>query len=92
LVELEQENKSDWQRRLRRARRGDGDARGRLLETYRRYLALLARLQISSRLQGKIDPADVVQDVMLPIVTSAFSAGVISGRSPPGCGRFSRTG
>ena len=58
-------NKSDWQRLLRRAKAGDGDAFGRLLETYRRYLALLARLQISRRLQGKIDPADVVQDVML---------------------------
>jgi RNA polymerase sigma-70 factor (ECF subfamily) len=57
--------KSDWPRLLRRAKEGDGDALGRLLETYRRYLALLARLQISRRLQGKIDPADVVQDVML---------------------------
>jgi len=57
--------KSDWPRLFRRAKGGDGDALGRLLETYRRYLALLARLQISRRLQGKIDPADVVQDVML---------------------------
>jgi RNA polymerase sigma-70 factor (ECF subfamily) len=65
LVELDLENKSDWQRLFRRAKTGDGEALGRLLETYRRYLALLARLQISRRLQGKLDAADVVQEVML---------------------------
>jgi RNA polymerase sigma-70 factor (ECF subfamily) len=58
-------DKSAWLKLFRRAKEGDGDALGQLLETYRRYLALLARLQISRRLQGKIDPADVVQDVML---------------------------
>ena len=57
--------KSDWRRLLRCARSGEGSALGRLLETYRTYLALIARLQISRRLQGKIDPADVVQDVFL---------------------------
>jgi RNA polymerase sigma-70 factor (ECF subfamily) len=57
--------KSDWRRLLRRAKTGDDNALGRLLEAYRSYLALLARLQISRRLQGKIDPADVVQDVFL---------------------------
>jgi RNA polymerase sigma-70 factor (ECF subfamily) len=58
-------DKSAWPRLFRRAKGGDGDALGRLLEMYRRYLALLARLQISRRLQGKVDSADVVQDVML---------------------------
>jgi RNA polymerase sigma-70 factor (ECF subfamily) len=43
----------------------DGLARGRLLELYRNYLTLLARLQIGRRLQGKVDPADVVQDTFL---------------------------
>ena len=57
--------KSDWRRLLRQARAGDDDALGRLLQGYRRYLELLARLQISRRLQGKLDPADVVQDVFL---------------------------
>jgi RNA polymerase sigma-70 factor (ECF subfamily) len=32
---------------------------------YRSYLALLARLQIGRRLQGKVDAADLVQDTFL---------------------------
>lgn len=47
------------------ARAGDGFALGRLLELYRNYLTLLARLQISRRLQGKVDAADLVQETFL---------------------------
>jgi RNA polymerase sigma-70 factor (ECF subfamily) len=50
---------------LRQARAHDGAALGRLLELYRGYLALLARLQIGRRLQGKVDAADLVQDTFL---------------------------
>jgi RNA polymerase sigma-70 factor (ECF subfamily) len=50
---------------LRRARAGSGPARGQLLELYRRYLLLLARLQIGRRLQGKVDAADLVQETFL---------------------------
>jgi RNA polymerase sigma-70 factor (ECF subfamily) len=50
---------------LRQARAGDGQALGRLLERYRDYLALLVRLQIGRRLQGKADAADVVQETFL---------------------------
>src|SRR5207248_10346097 len=38
---------------------------GRLLELYRRYLALLARVQIGHRLQGKVDESDLVQEAFL---------------------------
>lgn len=47
------------------ARAGSGPALGQLLELYRSYLALLARLQIGRRLQGKVDAADLVQDTFL---------------------------
>jgi RNA polymerase sigma-70 factor (ECF subfamily) len=50
---------------LRRARAGDGRALGELLEHYQSYLTLLARLQIGRRLQGKMDPADLVQETFL---------------------------
>ena len=47
------------------ARAGHGPARGQLLELYRNYLTLLARLQIGRRLQGKVDSADLVQESFL---------------------------
>jgi RNA polymerase sigma-70 factor (ECF subfamily) len=50
---------------LARARAGDGPALGQLLELYRHYLVLLARLQIDRRLQSKADPADLVQETFL---------------------------
>ena len=50
---------------LRRARGGDSDALGQLLEIYRNYLLLLARLHIDRRLRGKVDASDAVQDVFL---------------------------
>jgi RNA polymerase sigma-70 factor (ECF subfamily) len=55
----------DPQSLLRRARTNDCAALGQLLESYRSYLALLARLQIGRRLQGKIDAADLVQETFL---------------------------
>jgi len=47
------------------ARAGHLHALGQLLELYRNYLELLARLQISRRLRGKIDADDLVQDTLL---------------------------
>jgi RNA polymerase sigma-70 factor (ECF subfamily) len=47
------------------ARRGADGALGLLLERYRAYLTLLARLQVGRRLQGKVDPADMVQEAFL---------------------------
>ena len=50
---------------LQEARGGDATILGQLLEMYRRYLSLLARVQIGQRLQGKVDAEDLVQDTFL---------------------------
>jgi len=50
---------------VRLARAGSSPALGQLLELYRDYLTLLARLQIGRRLQGKVDAADLVQETFL---------------------------
>lgn len=50
---------------LRLAKAGDGAALGRLLESYRAYLIVLARVQVGRRLQGKVDASDIVQEAFL---------------------------
>jgi RNA polymerase sigma-70 factor (ECF subfamily) len=50
---------------LRRASAGDDEARGQILEAYRSYLTLLARMELGRRLQGKVDPSDLVQEAFL---------------------------
>ena len=47
------------------ARRGEDAALGDLLELYRNYLSLLARVGIDRRLRGKMSPSDVVQETFL---------------------------
>jgi RNA polymerase sigma-70 factor (ECF subfamily) len=55
----------DPERLLQLARAGSAPALGQLLELYRHYLGLLARLQIGRRLQGKVDASDLVQETFL---------------------------
>jgi RNA polymerase sigma-70 factor (ECF subfamily) len=55
----------DPEKLLHRARAGDEAAVGQLLELYRNYLKLLARLQIRGRLQSKADASDLVQETFL---------------------------
>jgi RNA polymerase sigma-70 factor (ECF subfamily) len=50
---------------LRDARDGRADGLGRLLDYYRPYLKLLARLHVAQRLQKELDASDVVQETFL---------------------------
>lgn len=50
---------------LDRALQGEEGVRGALLETYRNYLELLARIEIGRRLQTKVDAGDLVQETFL---------------------------
>jgi RNA polymerase sigma-70 factor, ECF subfamily len=56
---------AELEQMLRDAQAGDAAALGRLFELFRRYLSLIARVQIGKRLQGKVDASDVVQETFL---------------------------
>ena len=53
------------EQKILQAKTGDEAALGSLLELYRNYLRLLARIEIGRRLQGKLDASDLVQDAFL---------------------------
>jgi RNA polymerase sigma-70 factor (ECF subfamily) len=50
---------------IRRAREGDGQSRDRLFDLCRSYLGLVARAQVESWLQARVDASDLVQQTML---------------------------
>jgi RNA polymerase sigma-70 factor (ECF subfamily) len=50
---------------IREAKLAGEPAFGRLLSRYAHYLTLLARVEVGRRLQGKLDPADLVQETFL---------------------------
>ena len=56
---------TDGQQLLLEARTGDRATLGKLLEQYRNYLRVLARIEIGRKLQGKVDASDLVQEVFL---------------------------
>jgi RNA polymerase sigma-70 factor, ECF subfamily len=56
---------SDASDLLRRAGAGDAAALGRLLDGYRKRLRRMVRLRLDPRLQGRIDPSDVLQEASL---------------------------
>lgn len=55
----------DPEQMIVRARTDSIEALGPLLELYRNYVKLLARIEIGRRLQGKLDPSDLVQETFL---------------------------
>lgn len=47
---------------MQRSRAGDSGALGKLLEGYRNYLRLIARVELNPRFRSKISPSDIVQE------------------------------
>ncbi len=62
---MESDVSESFDQLLTLARREDRESLGRLLEDYRNYLTLLAKLQIDRRMQGKVDAADLVQETFV---------------------------
>jgi RNA polymerase sigma-70 factor (ECF subfamily) len=50
---------------IRRARSGETEALGSLMQVYRNYLTILATTQLDHRLRRRVSPSDVVQDALL---------------------------
>jgi RNA polymerase sigma-70 factor (ECF subfamily) len=61
----DESRQAEPQKLLECARRGDERALGELLQLYRPYLSLLARLKTDRQLQAKLDDSDLVQDTCL---------------------------
>jgi RNA polymerase sigma-70 factor (ECF subfamily) len=55
----------DPERLIQEAKTGRDQALGDLLDLYRNYLRLLARLEIGHRVQAKLDASDIVQETFL---------------------------
>jgi hypothetical protein len=47
-------------RLLQRARRGNSEALGQVLQLYRNYLTILATTQLDRRLRRRVNPSDLV--------------------------------
>jgi RNA polymerase sigma-70 factor (ECF subfamily) len=58
-------NESNIVRMLDRARAGDQQELGRLFESCRSYLAIIARTQMESWMHAKVDASDIVQETLL---------------------------
>jgi RNA polymerase sigma-70 factor, ECF subfamily len=55
----------DVEHLLDRARQGEGESMGQLLQTYRNYMTILATMQLDRKLRRRMNPSDLVQEAML---------------------------
>ena len=69
MAEMES-SADDWEARINLSRLGDMRFQGELLETFRNYLMLLARIQLRGQLQSKASESDVVQQTFVRAIES----------------------
>jgi RNA polymerase sigma-70 factor (ECF subfamily) len=62
---IDVEDSSGTNRLLRRAANGDGESLGELLTRHESRLRRMVAFRLDPRLQGRVDPEDVIQDVYL---------------------------
>jgi RNA polymerase sigma-70 factor (ECF subfamily) len=70
----------EQQTALDRARAGDREALGRLLDSYRPYVRLLVRSLRRGRVPGRLDDSDLIQDALLAVHRSfdGFHGGTVA--------------
>ncbi len=56
-----------------RAQRGDEDALNRLIERYQARVLRIVRLRLGSKLRGKVESVDILQETFIPAVRSLSS-------------------
>ncbi len=61
-------DKSETSRLIEQAVRGDQRALGELLGLHRKRLRRMVALRLDQRLQGRVDPSDVIQEACLDAV------------------------
>src|SRR3954467_11648430 len=64
------DNESESSDLLTRAGEGDQQALGELLARYRARLGRMVQLRLDRRLQGRVDPSDVLQEAYLEVARS----------------------
>ena len=65
MAPIETEDSSETNRLLRRAADGDGESWGALLTRHEDRLRRMVAFRLDPRLQGRIDPSDVIQEAYL---------------------------
>ena len=70
-MSTKQHNQEQTLHQLRRGLAGDSDALAETWNTYRERLRKLVRLRMDRRLQGRIDPSDVLQEAFVDFATRA---------------------
>jgi RNA polymerase sigma-70 factor, ECF subfamily len=61
-------HETDEETLIRRAADGDGPALAEVFGRYRKRLRQMVRLRLDRRLQGRVDPSDVLQETYLDVV------------------------